>query len=446
MKRLTDYYLLHWKEDKYRKPLIIFGARQVGKTYSVRNLGSKYQDFVEINFEKDPQFSGIFLGDLDPNKIIKELEKKLNRQILTNEHTLLFLDEIQIAPRAILALRYFYEMMPQLHVIAAGSLLEFAIQEVGMPVGRVSPIYFYPMSFLEFLAATGENSAIDQIINHEVGEPISEILHEKFLKLFGQYVAIGGMPEAVQRWVLTKDLRECFQVHTDIINLYRRDFNSYNTKLQVKYLQAIFDEVPRQLGHKFKYEKIDGQFKKSELVSSFELLETLGIINKIVRSPGTGIPLGSGAKLQDFKAIFLDLALSQAVLGLDLDSWLIDPFKQFVNKGELIESLVGQEILAYNTPHLDRNLYYWQRETTDAVAEVDYLIQQKGKVVPIEVKSNKGTTLKSLHEFLNSHSQTDYGIRFSTNNYSFHEKIYSYPLYAVAKALCIDIKILRSLL
>ena len=349
--------------------------------------------------------------------------------------TLLFIDEIQMIPKAVTALRYFYEQIPELHVIAAGSLLDFAVEQVGIPVGRVESLYLYPMSFLEFLLAMDSDILVEEILSHPVDEPMSEPVHNKMLSLVGEYIAIGGMPGVVECWLETKDASRCFALHHALIDTYRHDFVRYTKNFQIKYVEAVFNEIPKQLGKKFKYSSIDGEYRKRELAPALDLLVTAGIAHKVTHSSGQGIPLGAGVDPEAYKIIFLDIALSQAVLGLDLAVWFLNPAQQFINKGELLEAFVDQELLACANPHGKHYFYYWQRNVPSSSAEVDYLIQSGEKIIPIEVKSGAGTTLKSLFLFLESHPKTSVGVRFSTQNYSLHNAIHSYPLYAVAKII-----------
>lgn len=432
MKRFIDDYLIEWKDSGIRKPLLIRGARQVGKTYAVRNLGKSFNSFVEINFELEPRLISLFEKDLQPERIIRELSIVLKKPIVPGK-TLLFFDEIQAAPQAIMALRYFYELMPLLHVIAAGSLLDFATELIGLPVGRVMSFYMYPMSFIEFLYTRNELLA-QKILEPVESEVLSEIIHDDLLSYIGEYIGIGGMPEIVRYWNKTQDALGCFELQQILLDTYRQDFNKYAKRLQVKYLELLFNHIPLSLGRKFKYSSI-GDYQKRELAPCLELLKTAGVINTVVRSDGQGIPLGAQVHPQDFKIIFLDIALSQAVLGMNTGEWLIDPLGQIVNKGEVVEAFVGQEILAYSNPLIKPSLYYWQREARGSEAEVDYLIQNGELVIPVEVKGGKGSTLKSMHMFLESHAKSPYGIRFSMQNYSVFEKIYSYPLYAIIQGI-----------
>jgi predicted AAA+ superfamily ATPase len=259
---------------------------------------------------------------------------------------------------------------------------------------------------------------------------ISDIVHQQLLQVLGEYLAIGGMPEAVKCWQETKDVLKCPKIHKSILSTYRQDFAKYARKLQIKYIELIFEHIPLQLGQKFKYTAIEGEFRKRELAPALDLLVTAGVAQKVYHSAGQGIPLGAQIDPLDYKVIFLDVALSQQMLGLQTSGWYIDPLTEFVNKGALVETFVGQEILTYVDPTNYTALYYWHKET-GGNAEIDYLVQQEGYVIPIEVKSGEGRTLKSMQTFLESHTKSAYGIRFSTQNYSEYNKVRSYPLYAV---------------
>lgn len=431
MKRIIDYYLNEWKNNSDRLPLLLRGARGIGKTYAVRQLAKQFNNFCEINFEFDKsKIQDIFEKDLDPERIIRDISLRYKTEIVPGK-TLLFFDEIQKHPEGIIALRYFYEKMPDLHVIAAGSLLDFAIEKVGLPVGRVELMYMFPMSFLEFLVADGYKLAAKEIISHDIKTPMSETIHTMLLERLSEYLAIGGMPKVVEFWI-NKKPRECLKMQSTIIDSYRQDFGEYAKKNQVKYLEEIFNNVPVQLGSKFKYSNI-GEYRKRELEPCVNLLEMAKVINKIYYSSGQGIPLGSQSDINDFKLLFLDIGLAQSLLGLDISDWLSNIKTEFINKGSIVEAFVGQEILAYSDPIKKAQLYYWRREVRSSEAEIDYLIQLKNKIIPIEVKSGEGRTLKSMNMFLESHVNSPYGIKFSTNNFSVYDKIHSLPLYSVSR-------------
>ncbi len=434
MKRLVDHFLHTWKTSPLRQPLIVRGARQVGKTHTVRAFGKTFSSCVEINLELRPEFKEIFETNLDPHIISRKISVIADQPIIPGQ-TLLFIDEIQAVPNAIIALRYFYEMMPELHVIAAGSLLDFAIQQVGMPVGRVASFYMYPLSFIEFLSAMNAGISIDEILSHDITSEIAPIIHNKFLDLVGQYLAIGGMPQAVACWQNMQDLYACADIPFRLIDTYKQDFNKYAKEHQLHYLEVLFKHIPRLLGKKFKFSVLGEDIRKRELAPCLDLLVTANIVHKVFHSGAHGIPIGADSDLGKFKVLCIDVALSQFMLDLNVGDWLLNPLEAFVNKGELVEAFVGQELLAYTHPRAKGQLYYWQREVRDSEAEVDYVIQQKSQIIPVEVKSGKGTTLKSMNLFLDAHPQSPYGIRFSSNNYSVHEKVHSYPLYAVAKVM-----------
>ncbi len=434
MKRIADTYLLDWKKSLHKKPLLLRGARQIGKTYAARTLGETFDNFVEINFELQPNIKKIFKKDLEPLRIIRDISL-ITGQKITPVKTLLFFDEIQECPEALRALRYLYEKIPEQHVIAAGSLLDFTIETIGIPVGRVSSLYMYPLSFFEFLCATKQKSLAKTILENQITNPLSEIVHEKALSLLGEYIAIGGMPEAISRWIETQDPQLCFQVHNALVDTYRQDFSKYGSKFQTKYLDILFNAIPYQLGTKFKYSSVEGEFRKRELTPCLDLLITAGIIHPIMRSAGNGIPIGAEADPKNFKTIFLDVALSQTILGFNVESWFLNPKEEFINKGMLTESLVGQELLAYSSPSQKTHLFYWGRNVFGSEAEVDYIIEQNNHIIPIEVKGGYGSTLRSMRMFLKKHPNTPYGLRFSTHNYSVHENIHSYPLYAIAHVI-----------
>lgn len=428
MKRLIDWHLDAWKKNSRRKPLLLRGARQVGKTYAVRQLGKQFESFVEVNFELTPEAKTLFEKDLDPKRIIWELGLLSNTQIVPGK-TLLFLDEIQSAPQVILALRYFYEILPELHVIGAGSLLDFAIEKVGMPVGRISTLYVYPLSFLEFLSATGNSQFIEAILK---ALPLSELIHFKLLDLLGHYLAIGGIPEAVSAWVETKDPRASYEAQKELIETYKQDFTKYAKNHQIQYLDILFNQMPHFIGKQFKYSSIHGEYKKRELAPCIDLLRRANIIHQITHSSGQGLPLGAELNLEWFKTILLDVGISQGLLGLDLTTWFLNPDKDLINRGTIVEAFVGQELLCYQSPKWKSELNFWKRETNGALSEIDYLIDYNGKIVPIEVKSGHGTTLRSLHQFLAEHPKSESGIRFWSENFLHHDKIDSRPLYSVA--------------
>ena len=289
-------------------------------------------------------------------------------------------------------------------MVAAGSLLDFAIESVGMPVGRVEFLYMYPLSFLEFIFALGETILLKGDHDHPADQPISTIAHNMLLRLMKEYLAIGGMPEAVYTWAEEKSALKCFKIQQTLINSYRQDFNKYAKTEQIKYLDILLDNIPLQFGQKFKYSAIPGEFRKRELAPCIDLLATAGVIHKVYDTAAQGIPLGAQIDPDSFKIIFLDVALAQAIFGLDITEWLLSAEQPWINKGEIMEAFVGQEILAYSRPVQKQQLYYWTRNERTAQAEVDYVATIKQAIMPIEVKSGLGSTLKSMHMFLETHN------------------------------------------
>jgi predicted AAA+ superfamily ATPase len=429
MERELIQYLTTWKQDPIRKPLILRGARQVGKTYLVKQFGQAFHSFVNVNLERQPEAAALFNSELDPQKLIQRLQLITEQKIIPGE-TLLFIDEAQEAPRSLIALRYFYEECPSLHVIAAGSLLDFAIEKVGVPVGRVSFLYLYPLSFMEFLRATGREIAAEAILKHDFPEPVPEPIHQKWLEYVAEYIAIGGMPEVVKLWQDKHDINTCGEIQYAIVESYRQDFEKYCERHELKYVSLIYEQVPRQLGETFKFSKIPGSYRKRDLAPCFDLLAKALVVNPI--SDGHGLPLGAEADYQHFKATMVDVALAQRLLDAHPKDWFLNPAQTLINKCEITESFVGQELLAYSDPREKNNLYFWQRHERGSSAEVDYLLNIHGKIIPIEVKSRLGSTLKSMQLYLATHT-SPYGIRISTHPFSMHQKIHSYPLYAIAK-------------
>jgi predicted AAA+ superfamily ATPase len=435
MYRFIESYLIQWVNEPTRKPLLLRGARQVGKTFSVRTLGKTFQHYVEINCEELlSDCKMIFEKDLNPERILKELSLLIGKTIVPGE-TLLFIDEIQVIPEAILALRYFYEKLPKLHVIAAGSLLEFALEKVGIPVGRIDSVYMYPMTWLEFLLAKKENLLFEEICRHELSTPMPEVAHHKLLGLLAEYFAVGGMPEVVRTWVEKNDPFLCFKIQQNLVDNYRQDFEKYAKNYEVKYVEVLFNQVPQQLGKKFKFAAIPGEFRKRELQPCFALLVKAGVIHPVYHTSAQGLPLGADVDLNKFKVLFLDIGFAQALLGLDLKAWILNPSEAFSNQGAIVEAFVGQEILAYSHVFQKTMSYYWQKENRTAQAEIDYIIQIHNQIIPVEVKNGQTGSLKSLKEYLKQHPNTAYSLRFSKHNYSEYEGLHTYPLYAIAKAI-----------
>lgn len=432
MKRDIEAKLHSWKDQKDRLPLLIRGARQVGKTYCIEQFGQRtFAKIITINFELQGHLKACF-DTLEPVDIINKLQLILNEKIEAGKN-LLFLDEIQECPKAIMALRYFKEKMPDLHVIGAGSLLEFALnsEEFRMPVGRVQYIYMYPLSFGEFLAAIGHDQLRFFLSQVSLKENIDSVIHDKLLDLVRQYCILGGMPAVVQQYVKTKDFIVCQNTQAAILETYKSDFGKYTSKANHKYLRQLFEAAPRLVGQRFKYVLVDPLTKSRELKKAFELLVLAELIHPVYASIASGIPLGAQFNENKFKIIFLDAGLTQFACGLQKDIFLKQDIMQ-INAGAVAEQFVGQELIAYESAYIHQPLYFWARDKKGSSAEVDFVLNRESRVIPVEVKSGKTGILKSLKIFLNE-KKASLGIRISKNPLSWHEQIISVPLYMVGE-------------
>jgi len=434
MKRDIEQILRQWKIEKKRYPLLLRGARQVGKSYSIRKFGKQYfENLLEINFEQNPKYK-ICFNTLEPEKIIESLSILSNSSIIPGK-TLLFLDEIQECPNAITSLRYFYEQFSDLHVIGAGSLLEFSIsqEDFKMPVGRIQYIFLKPLSFLEFLEAIGETKIKKKIDNFNQNNLPSKAIHEHIQSFIKLYSIIGGMPAVIQEYISSKDIKRCLNVQTIIIQTYRDDFGKYANKVKYKYLQKIFYGVPKMVGKKFKYSNIDRDMQSRDLKDALNLLEKAGVVYRIKHSSGNGLPLEAESKESIFKAIFLDIGLMQNICGLNSELFL-SANENFINinDGAIAEQFVAQELLNYQNCFTQASLFYWVREAKNSNAEVDFLIPCCSKAIPIEVKSGKTGTLKSMHLFLKKNN-LPIGVKVSQLPFENSLPIISIPFYAIKK-------------
>ena len=435
MKRVIGHYLSDWRTRSGRKALLIRGARQVGKTYSVRALGESFDEFVEINLEKNPEYAQVFEPNLDPQRIVRDLRAMTGGRLRPGT-SLLFLDEVQQQPLAVTALRYFYEEMPELHVVAAGSLMEFALEKVGVPVGRVASLHMYPMSFLEFLVACGSSSLAEFLLDPEGPTHVSPPIHNRLLRLAAEYLVLGGLPEVIETWNEYGDMNRCAEVLDVVTAAYRQDFTKYAKRHQIKYVDLVFNEVPLLTGRKFKYSALPGDWKARELAPALDLLCKASVVHKIAHSSGNGVPLKAESNPRRFKALFLDVGLGQRMMGAGTKPWLLNPAAAIRNGGAVVEAFVGQELLAYSQPWARHELHYWHREARSSNAEVDYLLALGTSVVPVEVKSGATGRLRSLRAFLDEKGdRTPYGIRFSTLPWSIHADIHSHAVYAVPHIL-----------
>ncbi len=428
--RQIDNYLLEWKNDRYRKPLILRGARQVGKSSAVRQLAESFEDFMEINFEEKPHFKTVFESDLTPARIIEQLSVMRGKQIVSGK-TLLFFDEIQACPKAISAMRFFYEQESVLHLIAAGSLLEFALQSLpSFGVGRVRSYYMFPFSFDEFLEAAGESLLLDAKRKADMEHPLPDIMHERLVALMSLFFVTGGMPEAVKRYAETQQLLQVQVVLDDLLRTLRSDFAKYKNSVPVFRLQEVLNAVVSQAGGKFIYSKASEQIKDYQAKEALELLRLAGWVIPVTHTAANIIPIGAESNEKKRKILLLDTGLFQRILGLDLATLYTDRNFAFGNKGVLAEHFWGLEYLKYQSPDQEPALYYWHREGK-ANAEVDFIIQRNNELFPVEVKSSGKGQMQSLRTFL-SEKNKPFGFRFSLENFARYDDIKVLPLYAVS--------------
>ena len=442
--RASEQYLKHWFEKKRRKPLVLRGARQVGKSTLVRQFAEHHGLVLnEINLERHLPLNDVFKG-LDVKQIVRELEGLLGRNILKND-SLLFLDEVQATPHALAALRYFYEELPELPIIAAGSLMEFALADhsFSMPVGRVEYHHVGPVSFSEFLGCLDPDL---EVWREAAGrfEVIPKMAHQRLLGRLREYLFIGGMPEAIVEYIETGSLSEVQEVQRSIVETYQDDFSKYANRTELVRLQRIFGQIPRNIGRKIKYVNLSREERSRELKSAVELLSRAQVCQKITASHCSGVPLSAEISDDVYKLIFMDVGIVNYLCGGRWNDMSDATALALVNEGPLAEQFIGQH-LAY----LDRSkpqLHYWLREGRANNAEVDYVISQGMQILPVEVKAGASGTLKSLQQFvlekgckqairfdLNQPSRmlVDAKVRSGNTVENVHFELLSLPLYAV---------------
>jgi predicted AAA+ superfamily ATPase len=427
MKRLAEEQVMGWKDSPRRKPLVIRGARQVGKTWFVENvLARLFDNFVKIDLEKRRDLHIHFASTLDPLSILSHLELATGRIIPGK--TLLFFDEIQACPRAIMALRYFYEEMPELHVVAAGSLLEFAFGEIPIPVGRIQYLHMHPMTFYEYLLAMGKELAAEYILQQP--DTIDDSAQQMILDELRSYFFVGGMPECVKTYRYSGSMLETFHVQSEILDSFRDDFSKYTSRINTMCLDAVFLNVAKSVGEQLKYTRLNDGHSGQMNHKAFDLLAKARIITKIPSCDPSGLPLGATANQKKFKASMLDIGLMQRLCQVPIELELQQKNLLAMYRGKLAEQFVAQELLAWHSTEL----FYWSREARGSNAEVDYLVVRKGKIYPVEVKSGKGGSLRSLHFMLEKYRNCPHGLVLysGVSNTIPEQNLVFLPLYGVA--------------
>ncbi len=440
--RHIDKELLEWKKAKDHKPLLVRGARQVGKSSAIRHLGESFMYFLEVNFERDKTIKEFFEGDLNVKVIAERLSIYYQKPVIPGK-TLLFLDEIQACPNAIHSLWFFKEDYPELHVIAAGSLLEFALKDIGAyGVGRIRSMFVYPMSFDEFLSANGEEGLIRVKQDATPQKPLLNVFHEKLVELFRSFLLTGGMPATVAKFVQTHSYLEANKILGELKQTYMDDFVKYKAKANPTLLRQTLLSVAHQTGRKFMYSQVDGGYSTAQVKSALEMLRDAGIIIPVWHTAANGIPLGAEINPKFVKYNLIDHGFLLNLLGISdttnelVKELLVANTVDLVDKGSLTELVAGLELLKYMSTNERHDLYYWQNLAHGTVSEVDYIMAHGIDIVPIEVKSGVRGSMASLYVFMEK-EHVKYGIRCSLENFGEffnpkEKKVIVNPLYAVS--------------
>ena len=427
MYRKIIEFLESWKESKYRKPLILQGARQVGKTYSMLEFGRRYYENVAyFNFETNPKLIETFNESISPDYLIPMLSHIADQTII-REKTLIIFDEVQLCERALTSLKYFCEDAPEYHIIVAGSLLGVAVNRArySFPVGKVDMKTMYPMDIEEFMLAMGEDILVAQIKKcFETNTPMPSAFHDIAMKLYRQYLVVGGMPECVMQFSQTKDYILVRHIQDTILTSYLNDMSKYNNLNEIKKTRLAYDNITVQLSKKntrFQYKLIKKGGRASEFENAIEWLCLSGIVSQVYKVEQVKKPLENYRDIDSFKIYVSDLGLLCAKKDLVANDilYMVEELNDF--KGGMVENYVNVQLTinGYRT-------YYWESERG---AEIDFIIQREGQLIPIEVKSADNTRAKSLKVYMDTYRPA-YAIKLSTKNFGFEENKKIVPLYA----------------
>ncbi|MBQ1780901.1 MAG: ATP-binding protein [Bacteroidales bacterium] len=429
IERPIDALLLEWKNSAVRKPLLLRGARQVGKSWAVEHLGETFDYFIEVNFEKRPEMLDVFQKIHDVHELAATLGMYYNTPVIP-DRTLLFLDEIQKSADAIQSLWSFKEDYKELHVVAAGSLLEFALQDLpSFGVGRIRSLFVYPFSFDEFLVAEGKADWVKAKQEANTEKPLLTPLYNDLVQHFRTFLMVGGMPASVATWVTTHDYSQCQAELDDIQLTYYDDFPKYAKKVDPTLLRNTLQSVVMQIGDKFTYSEVDGGYRADDVKKALKLLCDAGIIKRVSYTSGNGLPLGAEVNDKFRKYIYLDSGLLLRILDLDFggarqltEMIIAGTSEDLVNKGGLAEMVLGWELVKYNNPRMQHDLFYWENTAEGTRSEVDYIIARDLKVLPIECKAGTSGKMKSMYEFMHQKHLAE-AIRCSLENFSELERI-----------------------
>lgn len=429
MKRDIYQLLEKWKQSTRRKPLIVNGARQVGKTYSLKYFGkTSYEKVAYLNFEKDEKLGQYFEGTLDPKQLIKIISIHTEIEIEPN-NTLLILDEIQNCPKALNSLKYFCEEASEYHIAAAGSLLGVKTAgEKGFPVGKVNFLHLYPITFFEFLSALGQEKTRLFLEEYHTYEPIPNPIHEKLLELLKIYFFVGGMPEAVAEYAKTEKLHIVREIQQEILSAYEKDFAKHAPPHEIMKITTVWKQIHRQLAKenkKFIFAAIRKSARGRDYEEAIQWLSDAGLIHKSYLAESPKFPLSAYADNNIFKIFLSDVGLLGAQSNLSPHT-IIDGDHLFTEfKGALTENYVAQELIATK----QKELYYW---TSEGTAEIDFLIEGEHEIYPLEVKAGASQKKKSLLVYNQKHTPSKL-IRATTMNLKHDGDIYNYPLYLISQ-------------
>ena len=432
LNRKIDHFLMEWKAETDRKPLLLRGARQVGKTSAIKNFSSNFKYFLSVNFDERRDYVKVFETINGIEDVCEQLSLITGTPIIAGE-TLVFFDEIQVSVQALQMLRYFYEKMPELHVIAAGSLLEFALEEIpAFGAGRVRSVFMYPFSFEEFLVAIGESALIPKMLQADYQHPLQIVIHQKLSGLYKKFLLIGGMPEAVRAYVKGDSILNIQRVLNDLIIALEADFAKYKKRFPGGRLTEVFRAIAYQTGQKFTYSYDKGSLSNVQIKEAIRLLSMAGIVYPVIHTAANGIPLGAEINPKKIKYLLYDTGIFQRLLGLELGDMMIQDDFTAINKGNIVELSVGLELIKNTDPFEPAHLYYWHREAQNSQAEVDYVIQSGNEIYPIEVKSGTKGSMQSMYLFMKE-KKIMIGYRLSFENFSSMDSVKIMPVYTAGK-------------
>jgi predicted AAA+ superfamily ATPase len=424
MKRTLYQNLLEWKLSPRRKPLLLQGARQVGKTWLMNEFGKcEYQVYIYLNFEQIPNLKTLFTNELSPQKIIENIGLLLGKKV-NHERTLICFDEIQNCQQALTSLKYFQEHAPEYHIIAAGSLLGVSLGKTSsFPVGKVNFLTLYPLSFAEYLDAIGESLFAEKLL---LLETLPDVLHEKMLELLKMYFFLGGMPEVVMDYIQNKDIQAARQIQNDILKSYQRDFSKYSDHSQTLKVTEIWQSVPFQLAKenkKFTYSEVKNNARATTYQQSIEWLKNAGLIHLVYQIRTAKLPISGYADYSKFKIYVLDTGLLGAMLNLSSEI-ILKPNELFLEyNGAFVENYTCLELLKT----IEQDLFYWSSERE---AEVDFVFQWENHIYPLEVKSGTNKNTKSLRSYADKF-QPKLLLRTSPRNFIQSIEFINVPLYGL---------------